>query len=184
MAYTTSDAEVIFKVSPQTIRNWAREFARYLSVNANPDEGRTRIFTEEDMQVLDLVAQMKSQGKQYEDIHAALMAGERGNRPGYSSDEVRALVTGEVERRLHMEIQVLKRQLEIAERKLEAAEHTNDENIRMQALLETSNHRIDDLSTQLKSAQDELRRLEREAGQAYYRGRLDEAKNREPEDEG
>lgn len=184
MAYTTSDAEVIFKVSPQTIRNWGREFARYLSANANPDEGRTRIFTEEDMQVLDLVSQMKSQGKQYEDIHAALLAGERGKTPGFSSDEVRALVTGEVERRLHLEIQVLKRQLELAERRLADAEQVREDFIRTQALLENSSRRIDDLMGQLKAAQDELRRLEREAGQAYYRGRLDEAKHREPEDEG
>lgn len=184
MNYTTSDAEVIFKVSPQTIRNWSKEFSRYLSATANPEEGRTRIFTEEDMRVLDLVARLKVEGKQYDEIHAALLAGERGNPPGVSSDEVRALVAGEIERRLHLEIQVLKRQLEIAEKKLEEAEHAKDDNIRLQALLETSNRRTDELSAQLKAAQDELRRLEREAGQAYYRGRLDEAKHREPEDEG
>lgn len=183
MSYTTSDAETVFKVSSQTIRNWSREFARYLSVTAVPEEGRTRVFTDEDMRVLDLVSTMKSEGKQYDEIHAALLSGERGNSPGFTSEEVRALITGEIERRLQLEIQVLKRQLEHSEKKLEEAEKFRDESVRLQASLEASNSRIEELNQQLKTAQDDLRRLEREAGEAYYRGRLDESRNKDKDTE-
>lgn len=183
MSYTTSDAEALFKVSSQTIRNWSREFSRYLSVSAVPEEGRTRVFTDEDMRVLDLVASMKAENKQYDEIHAALMAGERGNLPGFTSEEVRALITGEIERRLQLEIQVLKRQLEHAEKKIAENEVFRDESVRLKASLEASNQRIEELNQQLKAAQDDLRRLEREAGEAYYRGRLDEAKGGNREDD-
>ena len=76
MAYTTNDVKTIFNIAPETVRNWTREFARYLSVTANPETGRTRLFTDEDLKVLDLVNTMRNDNKSYEDIHVALAAGE------------------------------------------------------------------------------------------------------------
>jgi DNA-binding transcriptional MerR regulator len=148
MSYTTRDAEAVFKVSSQTIRNWTREFSRYLSVTATPEEGRTRLFTDADMQILELISRMKDEGKQYDEIHAALQGGKRGSLPGVSSEEIRAMVSGEVERRLHLEVQI-----------------------------EEANKQVDEFKQQLKESQEALRRLEREAGEAYYRGRLDEARS-------
>jgi DNA-binding transcriptional MerR regulator len=177
MSYTTRDAEAVFKVSSQTIRNWTREFSRYLSVTATPEEGRTRLFTDADMQILELISRMKDEGKQYDEIHAALQGGKRGSLPGVSSEEIRAMVSGEVERRLHLEVQMLKRQIELAEERLAEAEQTKDENIRLHAQLEEANKQVDEFKQQLKESQEALRRLEREAGEAYYRGRLDEARS-------
>lgn len=181
MNYTTTDAENIFKVAPQTVRNWAREFARYLSVSANPQEGKTRIFSEDDMRVLELVARMKRENKHHDEIHVTLMAGERGNLPSFSPDEVRALVSGEVERKLHLEIQVLRRQLDAAEQKAQDAERYHSENIKLKAQLEAAEKRAQDLLEQLKSANEaqqlsileSLKRVEdlaKQIGDAYVKG--------------
>ena len=71
----------LFDVSTETIRRWAMEFEDYLSSNANPDSGQTRIFMEEDLQVFALIAETKDRGGTYDDAHARLRAGERGIVP-------------------------------------------------------------------------------------------------------
>lgn len=72
-----------------TIRNWAREFADYLSPTANPPAGQERKFTDQDGQVFALVAAMRQNNAGYETIHAALSSGERGlwPPPGITEDE-------------------------------------------------------------------------------------------------
>lgn len=78
---TTHQAAQLFNVNPQTIRRWVDEFGKHLSPSATPQQGRSRILTDADMQVLALIAELKEQGKVYEDIHAALSAGQRGDPP-------------------------------------------------------------------------------------------------------
>lgn len=75
----TKDLAELFAVAEPTVRAWCGEFEEYLSVNANPGEGRTRYYDDEDVKVLALVAEMKTQGKTFEDIHASLKAGKRGD---------------------------------------------------------------------------------------------------------
>jgi DNA-binding transcriptional MerR regulator len=83
MSRTTrvGEAATLFDVTPQTIRRWADEFSTYLSSGANPPHGNIRTFTEEDMQVLALVATVKNNAGTYEDAHARLRTGERGKIP-------------------------------------------------------------------------------------------------------
>lgn len=76
--YTTGELCTKLKTSRQTISNWAVEFAAYLSVTANPVQGVHRRFTDDDLGVLVLVAEMKHAGSTYEAIHASLKAGQRG----------------------------------------------------------------------------------------------------------
>lgn len=78
---TTHQAAQIFNVTAQTIRRWVDEFGKHLSPSATPQQGRSRILTAADMEVLALVAELKGQGKVYEDIHASLAAGMRGDPP-------------------------------------------------------------------------------------------------------
>lgn len=79
MYYSTAQVAAMFEVSAQTIRRWTEEFRPHLLPGATPEQGRTRMFADKDMQVFALVAVLKAEGKQYEDIHAALGAGERGS---------------------------------------------------------------------------------------------------------
>ena len=95
LAYTTNDLKTIFTVAPETIRNWTREFSRHLSVTANPEMGRTRLYTDDDIKCLDLVNKMREGGSSYEEIHAALDAGQRGAEPNVSPEELKSIVTGE-----------------------------------------------------------------------------------------
>lgn len=78
MYYSTAQTAATFKVTAQTIRRWTEDFRKFLSPGASPEQGRTRLFSDADMEVLALVAVLKAEGKQTEDIVAALAAGERG----------------------------------------------------------------------------------------------------------
>lgn len=78
---TTGMISDVFHVTPQTVKRWASEFASYLSVSATPQAGKARLFTDADLEVLALVADMKAAGKTFEEIHAALKAGQRGDVP-------------------------------------------------------------------------------------------------------
>ncbi len=88
--YTTiKQAAELFNVTEITIRRWIEEFSETgkLSPAATPQQGRRRVLTDSDMEVIALVAEMKGQGKTFEDIHAALKAGQRGELPqSYSSE--------------------------------------------------------------------------------------------------
>lgn len=79
--YTTRHLCDLFGVSHQTIKNWGGEFAAYLSPTATPPPGSARRFSESDLAVLALVAELKRAGATYEHIHAALRAGQRGEKP-------------------------------------------------------------------------------------------------------
>lgn len=74
----TTSAAKILGVSAQTIRRWTDEFADYLSGAALPDSGKNRRYTEDDLAVFALVNGMKDLGYTFEDIHASLAAGQRG----------------------------------------------------------------------------------------------------------
>ena len=170
MAYTTNDVKTIFNIAPETVRNWTREFARYLSVTANPETGRTRLFTDEDLKVLDLVNTMRNDNKSYEDIHVALAAGERGNGSSFSPEEVRALITGDMERQLSLEIQMLRRQLTTAEERMKDYNEVKEQKIRLEIEKDAEKRRADELSDKLKEAQDKLESLFREVGKSYHEG--------------
>jgi DNA-binding transcriptional MerR regulator len=101
---TVSDFARAFDTTPNTIRTWAAEFAEFLSPQANPQKGQTRVFNEADGRVLALVGAMRADGAFYEQIRAALASGERGQfrarqapdaagEPEDESDDSRAMMT-------------------------------------------------------------------------------------------
>lgn len=79
--FTVVDVSQAFNVSKQTARYWAAEFAQHLDPGATPAKNKPRQFTEGDMSVFALVAQLREENASYADIHAALSAGERGEMP-------------------------------------------------------------------------------------------------------
>lgn len=79
MEYTSKDLATRFGIQNETVRQWAMEFKRYLSIGANPPQGgKHRRFTFADLEVLQLVSDMRGQNAKWEDIHKALDSGERG----------------------------------------------------------------------------------------------------------
>lgn len=184
MLYTSTHAATLFHVSTETIRNWAEVFSPYLSVTANPGKGRTRSFTTEDMQVLALVAEMKSKGATFDEIHVALQNGQRGDPPPLMVEEVQAIITGEQEKKLSLEIEYLKRSLKEALARAQEAELAKAENIRLRAQLESVEKRVQELMEQMKTKDEQYQRsiaeamrrieeLSRQIGEAYARGVMD-----------
>lgn len=67
-----------YGVSREAARQWANQFADYLSPTATPEQGRQRNYSIDDLKVFALIADMKAAGKHTPEIHAALAAGQRG----------------------------------------------------------------------------------------------------------
>ena len=66
---TVKDIAARYSVTKNTVRNWCKEFAGYLSDEAT---STPRQFTEADQYVFALVADMRNGKRPYKDIHAAL----------------------------------------------------------------------------------------------------------------
>lgn len=78
---TISDFTKVYDVQPNTIRQWSKTFADFLTPGANPPKGETRVYSDADGQVIALIADMRQDHQSYESIHAALAAGDRGQWP-------------------------------------------------------------------------------------------------------
>ncbi|MBZ0285712.1 MAG: MerR family transcriptional regulator [Anaerolineae bacterium] len=142
MSYSTAQISRLFNVARETVRKWSVEFSHFLSPNATPGQGRTRQFTESDIAVFALVSEMKAQGKVYDDIHAALGAGQRGEIPIAAHN----LIPADVPRSLVLQSQI--RELEVQIKLLA------DDGLRKDG-------RIDELTRQLEETRRENDQLKR-----------------------
>lgn len=141
-----ADIKELFDVSHQTVRRWCDEFEQYLSSNATPPAGEMRLFTEEDLKVLALVAQVKNTGGTYEDAHMRLRAGERGEIPDEPpTEQQKQVVMSQLaiqNKQLRGEIESLTRERDAAH---EAVKELREETIRLQTRLEEAEKRITEL---------------------------------------
>ena len=88
---TSGELGKLLGVSDQTIRNWSDRLAAFLSPEAAPpSEGSgprpVRHYTPEDGAALALVAEMRRAARGYDEIAAALEAGQRGELPQGASE--------------------------------------------------------------------------------------------------
>ena len=180
MPITTKTVAVYFKRSGPTVRNWAKEFADYLSPTGSPEAGKVREFTVEDMKVFDLIAKMKDQGKTYDEIHASLKMGARGNPPDLDESDLEVLQAAEGERRVALEVQALqqvivdlRRQLSRAQETAAQAEIVRLENRELKTSLRYSDKEREDLKKRLDTAQSRIEALSKQLGEEYVRGVMD-----------
>ncbi len=138
MPYTTKQLYTAFGVSHQTVKNWAIHFKDYLSPTATPEKERQRVYTDEDVRVLELVNRLKKSGQTYEMIGAALGAGQRGELPDMGS----ALVPFSQ----HTQLAITLQRVKVLEAELELYKAMTSETEGQNKLLKE----------QLKQAQDEL----------------------------
>lgn len=176
MKYSTRHICQLFTISPETVRAWSEEFQEYLSESARPGVGRHRQFDDDDMRVLSLITQMKSENSAtFADIHEALKAGKRGRSPSLPASEVEALVLSERESQLVFQLQKQQDIIDDLERERTALLPVRDENIRLTErlrgreeqltqLMTQSEKRVTELVTELKMAQEEIKKLNREIG--------------------
>lgn len=184
MYYTSRHVRLLHDISSETIRNWCDEFGDYLSSTANPGKGKHRNFTDDDMRVFDLIAKMKGQGLTYEQIHAALLNGQRGDEPQLPAEEMQELIVKEEKSQLSLEVEVIQRALRLVTeerdklqsqvtRLQDEIQPVKDDNIRLQTRLEENQKRMDDLEEEVKSMRKRIEELNREIGKSYHSGYLD-----------
>ena len=160
--YKTRDLEILFDVTGETIRAWASEFEAYMSPTAIPTtKGQTRIFTDSDVEVFALVAQLRQLGKGFDDAHLALANGQRG--------DLAMLVNQRSELdRDHVQLALARQHLATLESDLskanERASSLHDENIRLKALLDRSTSDVENAQQRVDDVQKQMMDLQREMG--------------------
>ena len=189
MQYRSSHVATIYGISTHTVGTWSGEFAEYLSPTANPGKKKQRLFSKEDMRVFSLVSELQRQGMTFEEIHANLKSGARGDEPAIEPNEVQSIVSGEAETRLAIDNERLKMALVDAQGALKKAQaelaklrEVEDENIRLQTQLEAEraakNASEERLEKQVAQLQKEIRELAMQAGHEYAKGFVEGMKNR------
>src|SRR4051812_18797476 len=79
--YTTGQLATAFGIADITLKRWVESYGEFLSPMAKPDRGKTRMFNEEDAEVLAKVWELRNQNFTEPDIYAALKRGDRGTVP-------------------------------------------------------------------------------------------------------
>ena len=184
MSFTSKEIAHIFGYTEQTVRKWADEFGEYLSLAASPGNGRHRDFQVEDLTVLSFIAQEKDKHATYEDIHASLKTGARGDMPEISEDRLKFLAASESEKQATIEVVALQRHIADLSERLNRAEiiaakvdQMTQENVRLQTRLEMTEEtvkskdgEITTLKSELKEAQRRIEELNRQLGREYTEG--------------
>ena len=80
-SYTVSQIAHALKVSPPTVRAWARDYSAFLSSQATPAPEQERLFDDDDLAVLMTVKTLRSQREKHPAIVERLAAGERLEPP-------------------------------------------------------------------------------------------------------
>lgn len=197
MQYRSQHVATIYGITIETVNVWAREFSKYFSPTANPGQRRTRLFTKDDMAVIDLIATLRKQQMSYDDVHANLASGQRGNPPEVDPEQVQAIVSTEHETRLALDNERLKMALVDAQQALKKAESElarlrdlEDKAIRLEAqieaeraskkeLLEHQESQRQELQSQIAALHQQIKELAMQAGREYTKGFVEGIKNRE-----
>lgn len=181
--YTIRDVAALHSITTESARQWAIEFAPYLSPTASPGDGQKRAFTDEDMEVFDLVAKLKKAKRTYEDIHAALRSGQRGVAPQLPPSDIQALALVEGERRLVAQVDRLTglladrtQQLDQLKAELEAAKKAQLEAAQLKAQVDYLEADRQQLKAEAKALTDKVEALAERAGREYAKGYVDALK--------
>lgn len=148
----------LYGIALETARQWAIEFGEYLSPTGKPGKHKHRIYTDEDMRVFALVAQMKGQGSTYEEIHASLKVGQRGDAPAVPPEEISAIATTDRERSLTLQLGYLQQQLLAAKEELKQLNEIKEQLIRT----EQKNAELTARYDEVKQSEKEMRQLVQE----------------------
>jgi DNA-binding transcriptional MerR regulator len=167
--YQSKHLQNLFDVSSQTIRTWADEFQEYMSPSASPEPGRHRQFTEEDLRVFALIKELKGQGKLYEDIHASLKAGSRGDLPTLPPDDMVDIVATQQGLALLQQFQSLIQRVETLDSEVKS----------MRESLKAE--RVQELKEELEKARSDKMEMMRKIGRLEALLEIEREKNAQPD---
>lgn len=153
MQHEPSEVLDMLQVSRETLRDWVTRCRDYLSPAANPPRegrrGRKRLYSDEDLRVLALVAAMRATASSWDEILASLAAGQRApveaipKRPPRNQASLLAL------QQLQTQVTLLEAQLEALQREL----------IRREGQIELLERQLADARAQIDALNRELGRL-------------------------
>ena len=184
MEFKSKDVQTIFNRSQETVRKWAVEFAKFLSPTATPGTGHHRLFTLSDLEVFALVAEMKDNRKPPDEIHAALVGGQRGDVSQLDLDHTRD--TGKA---IQLDLAQQRMTALATERDVARAElqTLRERYIRLTTSEELARKRVEEISTELESvrqkSQEEIAHLQREIGRLEAQLEMAHQKNKQPDTE-
>lgn len=187
--YTTKHAQKLYDVrSDQTIRNWIREFEEFFSIDATPGKGVDLSLNQDDMRVLDIIAQMRNERRSTDEIYATLKSGQRGNAPDFTPEELDLWVKGEYEKHLSTQVNELNLRIEQLSQENEelrtSIQPIRDRNIQLEAEQIALERQVQDLKLQLERerersdkladqergrSQEQLEKLFREIAELRYK---------------
>lgn len=151
MYHQTPELCALFGVSRQTIVNWSKRYAAFLSDAARPPKGRHLQFDDSDLTVLALVAEMSRIRTPEADIRASLANGVRGELP---SEPIGSALVETSEGTRHAVL--LRAALEKSElRRIELEGRVSE----LQSTSDQQRGQIDLLKTQLEESRKEIRQL-------------------------
>jgi DNA-binding transcriptional MerR regulator len=162
--FSVSHLARVFGVSQQTIRQWSNEFQEHLSIRANPGKSRVRSFTNEDLPVLALISQMKELGYTYQEIHAALNNGERGEAPSLNGLDL--ALTSERDRTAIAELETRVQQAE------EERDFWRERATEAERLLQERDAALHQSQVELARLQGEMKAAERDRSQLDQQQKL------------
>jgi hypothetical protein len=144
--------------SDQTIRNWIKEFQEFFSANTAPGKGSDIQLTDDDMRVLDLIATMREDRRAADEIYASLKAGQRGNVPRFTPEELDPLVKKDYESYLSTQLNELSLQIDLLQREnaeLKAAvQPVREQNIRLETEKAAAEKRIHEMMSELQAERE------------------------------
>ena len=158
--FSTAQVAKRFTVADQTVKNWAAEFASYLSPTATPEAGKRRAFTAEDVAILALVHELVGRGRDTAAAHAALQAGQRGAVKAITvANDADALITVQRERDMAQGALIELRSM-LDTIKVEAQQQVERTQQQAQEQADRLNARIIELERQLARADMKIELLE------------------------
>lgn len=90
----TNDVATMLDITTETVRDWSKRYADYLSVNATPTTGTTRTFTDEDVLVFTTINTLRKQGMNHDQVIEQLAEGTRIEDAGVDYDQLLATPQG------------------------------------------------------------------------------------------
>ena len=172
--YQTADFAAAFGVKGQTIIDWTAKLHDHLGPHATPAKGQTRSFTQSDAEKMALFVQLrKHEGP--EKIHARLRNGERGQFPPETAKTLVEQTPTQNEIQLTREIERLNDMVAAQNDQIKImGNRLSTDTSRLNTLVEERTRVAGDLQKRLDDAMADLRKLERERGEAYMKGRMDQ----------
>ena len=177
MGLNSKQVADIFGFAESTVRNWSAEFAEYLSPTATPGNRKKRDFTPEDLAVFSLVSEFKQRKATYEEIHLALLSGQRGKPPEISEDQLKLISATEGEKRASLEIVSLQRHiseltemLNSARAQAAEAQKLAEKNASLTTQVDMLTQERDEAKAKLDEAITEAKELNRQLGREFTEG--------------